>query len=225
MSRASEKNWFRKSRDFLEVNFTNWVKNSTGSDPVDWIIILILLPGGMLLLFKVLLLGLVSESEMFNGWILWFTTIVVLKYTKETFWLKKVAQKELKQLRESELDKFLPIIVPREGAKLHKGGNLSDFVIRNIGKGIAKEIEVLLEGVLIEGNFVLIPREPRTIRIPDEHKSKVDDAIDQKKVLKATIIYTDIYDRIHKTSNLQFHRDSEGNYLIDRGEFTFEKGG
>src|SRR3989344_5569943 len=209
----TQKNWFRKFRDLLEVKFTNEVKSFTGSDPVDWIIILVLLPGGLILLFKAKQFNLISVESLFSGWILWFTAIVVLKYTKETFWLKQVAQKELNQLRNSELDKFLPIIIPREGAKLHKDGNLSDFVIRSLGRGIAKDIEVFIENILIEGNFVLIPNELRTIFIPSEHKGEVVEKLKkQRNVLEATLTYRDIYTRVHRTSNIKFNRDPEGNY-------------
>lgn len=68
--------------------------------------------------------------------ILWFTAIAILQYTKETYWLKQMSQKTLREMRKQTELEMKPYI------KLGWLQKERTIEIKNIGKGIARQIEL-----------------------------------------------------------------------------------
>lgn len=118
-----------KKRDQLN----QWLKNKTTMDFSDW---------GVFLLF---IIGICAIFYFDNGTdtgnkissvVLWFTAVVILQYTKETYWLKQISQKTLGEMRKQTNLEMKPYI------KLSWLSGERTIEIRNIGKGIARQIEL-----------------------------------------------------------------------------------
>lgn len=181
----------------------------------------------LLLFFGASLLGTLLFWRFFeanlNDLLIFNTLIAILWYSRETMDLKRNSNKEIKMLREAEMNKMMPILLFREGARLHKDGNLSDFQIRNIGSGVAKDIKVILASVEVEGNFNLAPVDSRQIKV-ENHKENIVDSIKQSpNKIYMEIRYKDIYERRFRTVEIIFTRDNDGNYNLDRGKWKFQK--
>lgn len=157
-----------------------------------------------------------------NDFLIFYTLIALLWYSWETMDLKRNSTKEIELIRQAEMNKMMPILVFREGARLHSDGNLSAFQIRNIGSGIAKDIKVILSSVDIEENFNLAPGESRQINI-EGHRENVVDAIKQSPPeINMEIRYKDIYERRFRTVEITFSSDADGHYNLDRGRWKFQ---
>ena len=102
---------------------SKWLKKTTTIDFSDW---------GVFILFIIGLLGIIyfrrniSLSNTISIIVLWFTAIAVMQYTKETYWLKQIEQKNLK------LQKAPFVIMHFE--------NDNCFILKNVGRGIARNV-------------------------------------------------------------------------------------
>lgn len=80
--------------------FSQLLKRKTTMDFSDWGIFVLFILG----LFIIFYLGGDADlSNRISNTVLWFTAIAILQYTKETYWLKQISQKQLKHQRESSL--------------------------------------------------------------------------------------------------------------------------
>ena len=132
------------------------------------------------------------------------------------------AERAATEVRDREL---LPIIVPTsEGHLSVQTNNSMRLHLHNVGRGVAKEIYVHIENVLVGGNYSLESGgEGLSLNIPaDDTSSSVLRPILAKRQpqLKMKIGYRDVFDKEHRTlAKLNLQGD---HYLIDRGQWKFE---
>lgn len=214
---------FLKFRRWLEHDTSNSIKKNTGSDLFDWISLIVLFGGGSLLLLILFVNSLIKANDFLSGFILWFTAFVVMRYTKETYYLKKIAQQQLEDSQQTRMNEFLPIIIPVKGGKLHNSGGL-DFIIKNIGKGIAKVQHIKVYSVTVEENFSLEPNQTRPVKPGDEitktlgiHLKSASEAI-----INAEVWYEDIFGRTFRTVEIAFYRNGNDGFILDRGKWKFQ---
>jgi hypothetical protein len=133
---------------------SRWLKEKTTIDFSDWGVLFLLLSGFIVILkieflsesLKIARIDLTGAQKL-SVLVLWFTAIIIVQYTKETYWLKQISQKQLKHQRENSLR---PIIL-RSGFinnwgdirfrfvnnKLEQGKPLEFTILRNIAKDIS----------------------------------------------------------------------------------------
>lgn len=111
--------------------FSNAVKFKTTIDLFDWIAIIIFFGGFSVLLLLAFIAGKISIENLLSGFVLWFTAYAILKYTKETYHLKKVQQY---QLDESRKQTFL---LTRPFIRLQWRETDQEIRIINEGEGMA----------------------------------------------------------------------------------------
>lgn len=92
---GNNKNNFLKIRKYLEHTLSNKFKDATGSDLFDWLSLIVLFGGGSVFLGILVLKGNLELKDAVAGFILWFTGFAIFRYTKETYWLKKIQNKQL----------------------------------------------------------------------------------------------------------------------------------
>lgn len=119
---------FLIARYKLEFNISNWVKNNSGNDLFDWINLIILFGGGSAFLLYLLIDDFIKLDTFLQGWILWFTSFVLVRYTKETYWLKNLAQKQ-------NITSIRPYL------RLQKKTGENKLQLVNEGKGVAVNLQ------------------------------------------------------------------------------------
>lgn len=143
--------------DKKREKFNQWLKRKTTIDFSDWGVLVLFLIG----LFAIFYLE--KDIEIENkilAIVLWFTAIIILQYTKETYWLKQVQNKQIKEIRKSRYLEKMPMIrlvswdvKGRDLSLLRKGGvvlkskeeeNYYKIVYKNIGEDWAFIKEVSL---------------------------------------------------------------------------------
>lgn len=126
--------YLEKKRERLN----QWLKIKTTMDFSDW---------GVFLLFIIGFLAIIyfgKETKLINKIsisVLWFTTIVVIQYTKETYCLKQINIKQLNYQKR-------PIL-----KILTKGKWTYSFILKNIGQGAALNIELRISQIHPNGGF------------------------------------------------------------------------
>lgn len=158
-----------------------------------------------------------------NDYLIFYTLIAILWYTRETMDLKRNSNREIKLLKEAEMNKMMPLLIFQEGARLFKDGNLSAFCVINRGSGIARSVEILLGSVTIEENFTLAPTDTRTIRTHGNKEYIVNIIKENPTEIYMEIRYKDIYERLFRTVEISFTRDPDSNYNLDRGKWKFQR--
>lgn len=142
----NKKGYFLKARNFLEHKLSNKVKNATGNDLFDCLSLVVLFGGGVIFILVLMYRDLIKVSDGATAFVLWFTAYAIFRYTKETYWLKKINQKLLDHQRENSLR---PIIL-RSGIikdwskvqykiidnQIHGGTILKFSVLKNIAQSI-----------------------------------------------------------------------------------------
>lgn len=119
-------------RKKLEYDISNIVKDWTGNDLFDLTNLFVLFGGGSVLLLYFFIRKLISQETFLQAWILWFTAFVLLRYTKETYWLKKIAQKQIEVEQE-------PYVVCKGLIKL-VGTERHKVALKNVGRGSALRV-------------------------------------------------------------------------------------
>src|SRR3990167_3160136 len=127
----SKKNRFLGFRDLIENQWNNSVKSNTGTDLFDWGLLILWIAVSVLGVLAYRTAALESQmklSDLLTFELLWFTAFAVVRYTKETYWLKKVAQKQYDY-------ETLPYL------RLQWSSEAPDvFHIKNEGRGIATDV-------------------------------------------------------------------------------------
>lgn len=124
------KNKFIKLRNWLENNLSNKVKKTTGNDLFDWTNI-ILLAAGLLALEYLMYIKFIDPASFLTSFILWFTAFVLIRYTKETYWLKVLAQEQTDHLKIEHKTNLRPYL------RLQKKTGENKLQLVNEGKGVA----------------------------------------------------------------------------------------
>ncbi len=84
-----------------------WLKKKTTIDFSDWGVFILFLEG----LFAIIYLNKAAKiADIISAVVLWFTAIAILQYTKETYWLKQIQNKQIKELRKSRCLEKMPMI-------------------------------------------------------------------------------------------------------------------
>lgn len=115
------------------TKFNKFLKNKTTMDFSDWGTFLFLIIGIILIVFIENISNIfnyninLDANEKLGAIVLWTTAMMIMQYTKETYWLKKIEQKNLKFQQ-------APFIVIR-----YQGPNC--FIFQNVGRGVARNIE------------------------------------------------------------------------------------
>lgn len=135
-----KENIFKKANDRFE-KFKKWWKNYFIIDFFDSVNLLLFITGTYLLVWM-LQNSIIKIPDFATAEILFLTFIAILQYTKETYWLKQVQQKQLDHER-------TPIIVISKGNK----GEYASFKIKNIGKGPAINVELRISSINKNGGF------------------------------------------------------------------------
>lgn len=210
------KNRFLRFREWLEHDLSNNVKDASGNDLFDWFSLVILFGIGSLFVVYLFFLGEIGLKETISGIILWFTAFAILRYTKETFWLKHVAQNELKMNRRRAQYEIAPLIRLRW---LNRPGYYEIHAV-NDGRGPARDLELKI----INGN-----NGPQTKKIPvvsPGSESQVHLNIDKSKEylieLKRRAVDNQLnsdnfriiggcFDAIEQEYELEYHANDAGN--------------
>jgi hypothetical protein len=123
--------------DKKREKFSQWLKRNTTLDFSDWCVILLFVVGT----FGIFYISPAELSQKVSDTILWFTAIVIVQYTKETYWLKQVSVKQLEYQKRPIL-KILP-----------KSEWAASIGLKNIGKGPALNIELRISQIHSSGGF------------------------------------------------------------------------
>lgn len=136
-------NSFLKFRKWLESDISNTVKNATDNDLFDWINLFVLFGGGSAFLFMLFWKQILELKDTIQALVFWFTAFVIVRYTKETYHLKKLAQKQ-------NITSIRPYL------RLQKKAGENQLQLVNEGKGVSVNLrsvykkgdqEILLPGI------------------------------------------------------------------------------
>ena len=116
--------------------FKKWLKREPGVDFFNWVICIFFIFGIVFLFFLFYYYKNFKLDSFINTIILWITAIVILKYTKETYDLKKLSNKQLTESRKQTFLSLRPFI------RLQWREKESQIRIINEGYGIAIDIEL-----------------------------------------------------------------------------------
>lgn len=212
---------FEKHRKWLESDLSNKVKAATNQDLFDWLLWLLLLPLGILIIFS----NAESVTSAIGQFIFWFTALVVVKYTKETHHLKKVAQRQLEISEKTQMNELLPI-VSFTGQAIIQGNAITLFLC-NIGRGFAKNITVQVEGHTIIDGVLLLPGDDLyQVIVPNELREVIKEMTSDsaRNEINMNIIYYDIYERRIDINGIIFTKDEDrsGNrFVMQPGAWKF----
>jgi len=195
-----KKNKFLIFRRWLEHDISNKVKTKTDSDLFDWICLIILFGGGTVFIFLLMYFNVIDLNGLIQGFILWFTAFAIFRYTKETYWLKKISQKQ-----------YITSIRPYLRLQWETKGNL---VLVNEGKGVAVDIKFKFVDNNESENSITF-NNVSTMSAGGQTRSFVPDSINQneslnpeKKEYKIEANYKDIEGRKYYTvfkTNLKYN--------------------
>ena len=124
--------------DKKRERLNQWLKRKTTIDFSDWGVIILFILG----LFAIFYFGQGADlPNRISVIVLWFTAIAILQYTKETYWLKQVNIKQLNYQKR-------PIL-----KILSRGEWACSFMLKNIGKGAALNVELRISQIHPNGGF------------------------------------------------------------------------
>lgn len=149
-------------------------------------------------------------DEKINVGFLWLSVIAVGAYAVETYQLRKSAEKQVALQRNLMMNEFLPIIVPTGEGSI-KGDKL-ELGLLNCGKGVAKDVRVLLGRTTIADSLTILNDSvPVTLRA-DQNLDKLRAATKggTAQEIKLDVVYKDIYDREMRTTGLKFQLAGAG---------------
>lgn len=137
--------------------------------------------------------------------------------------------------QELQMDQDMPIVFLNPGPKLHKNGGIR-LDLMNVGKGIAKDVFVFLEEVEVDGNFSMhtfMPTDSSQLEIKsidtrfleDKKRGLVEKVrkLSEPNELTMKITYSDIHGRKFLTEGIIFEKNEGGDYVHDRGKWSFGK--
>jgi len=128
---GKKRNWFLRLRNVIESRWNKAIKRNTGTDLFDWILLALWAFVSALVIVAYQLAvdeNQLKLSDVLTIELLWFTAFVIVRYTKETYWLKKVAQKQYDY-------ETLPYL------RLQWSSEAPDVLhIKNEGRGIATDV-------------------------------------------------------------------------------------
>jgi len=126
------RNWFKKNIIDRINGWSNYLKDITTLDLWYWIFVVLFTIG--LIIFVYFASN--NSYSAITPFILWTTFIAILWYSKETYCLKKVQQKSLKQQRIRDNYEIMPFL------KIEVSYVFKKFIIiNNDGRGLAKNID------------------------------------------------------------------------------------
>lgn len=159
-----------------------------------------------------------DDSGRISNTILFLTGIIIAYYTYETFQLRK--QSQITQKNE-----FLPIINLDEECYVK---NDSIWLgIKNMGKGVARNIIVNVHGHVIIKGATLAPGESNCNNpsntlvkytnqniIPAKNNLGIEE-------LNMSIYYYDIYERKSEINGIKFIKNNDGKFLLEKGTWKY----
>lgn len=176
-------NIFHILDDYFEIT-KKLIKKLTKLDFFDWINLILFL-SGIILIASFRYFYKISYEQLLTAIILWFTGIAILQYTKETYWLKQLQQKDLKLQREHLKFERAPFVI------IHFE-KPETFILKNVGKGVARNVrwEVRGEKFIYPRKTVISPNEGSTW-IRNEGYRKFNPA-ESNKPYEIIIVYEDL---------------------------------
>lgn len=124
--------------DKKREKFSQWLKRKTTIDFSDWGVFILFIVGLFVIIYFGKKIELVNKLSII---VLWFTAIVVMQNTKETHWLKQISIRQLNYQKRP----ILKILSHGEWA--------CSFMLKNIGKGAALNIELRISQIHSSGGF------------------------------------------------------------------------
>lgn len=166
-----------------------------------------------------------SSQDLVSNLVLWITAMIVLAYTIETAMLRTVSNSQLSISSKALQNDMLPVlmIVPQcvlQDDRLH-------LVLKNIGKGPAREIRVNLEGNTLYEGLMLLPDEQRMlVGTPSGYGKTLKDLTNdkQREQINMSITYFDMYERRIDINGIVLSKDADisGNrFVMEEGKWKF----
>jgi hypothetical protein len=166
----------------------------------------------------------INANDELTATLLFITALIVFWYTRETYDLKRIAEKEVRVARQTQMNEFMPIIYPLSG--ILQGDQLN-LELGNDGKGLAKRIRVNLGSVtVVEGRS--IKGKDRADVHGEKHLANIAMQTNNQSVneIPLEIIYEDIYKRTFRTVGCSFVRDEPGpqnRFRLQKEEWEFRE--
>lgn len=138
-TKDKDKNKFLKLRNYLEHTLSNKIKFATGNDLFDWLCIFILFGGGCVFIVFLIHKKFIGIYDGVAVFIFWFTALAIFKYTKETYWLKKLQQKILEETQKQTDFEMRPYLRLQWSNDSMRPRDV--FEIINNGRGLAIDVK------------------------------------------------------------------------------------
>jgi hypothetical protein len=167
-----------------------------------------------------------SADTKVSSLILWFTAIVLIRYTIETYDLRLATEKEVRIQEEIMRNEFLPILAPIDEGAIVQDSSFRLTVV-NVGKGIARDVELQVKGlVLAKGYTVKADGNEFPINGEDPRITSITQNPRPPAVMDAAILYKDIYGRHFRTTGLKFNldqNDPKTRYTLSTTQWAYKK--
>jgi hypothetical protein len=203
------------------------LKEAIKADIMGFLLVCFLLGAGFIWLGSAYGWLRLSDGDKVNSTVLWLTALAIFWYAYEAYQLKlsNTNQAELQEVIMQ--NEFLPILEPvatRASGAVLRGGNFSGLQVRNLGKGPAKYIEIVVAGVHAELEWSLASGEHEILRLPPAVRAQVKAAMaEQPAKVSLRLIYQDIYKRKFQTEHVAFERKPRGEYRLRQGSWDFKR--
>lgn len=168
------------------------------------------------------------QFEIVQAVLLFLATIAAVGSARESFDVKQVQQKDLKETRLSRKNEHLPIIVPCDkGAGAIEGNGTLKMVFTNVGKGIARDILIIVGNDLMKAAAF---QNMKNLQVGSTLSLSADSTTQERirnninnnpsDFLKVIVKYQDIVGRDILTS-CKLPKNSDGNYSLEQADWSF----
>lgn len=129
----------------------------------------------------------------------------------------------VRQTRELEKDRELPVIIPIGSNNLSENSTECSFTVKNIGRGVAKDFFIYINTYKVKvygGNFnIEVGKE--AIFVSPDHIDQIKELFKKKPPeIKVEFNYKDIHERNFKTFNMKLTL-TDGAYGLDIRQWKF----
>jgi hypothetical protein len=164
----------------------------------------------------------VGADEELTALLLFITALTIFWSTRETYDLKNIAQKDVREARTSQMNEFLPVLVPHPRGTIREGEIMLN--ISNVGKGIAKDINIWIEGITVKENFTIPANNTTGVHIRNNENIKLKSQEEDRETFSMELRYRDVSERTIRTQGLIFERDSQrrSQFSLDANIWKFK---
>jgi len=177
--------------DKRRKKLNQWLKRKTTIDFSDWGVIFLFILGLVAIFF---FSQNVNLPNLISIVVLWFTAITILQYTKETYWLKQINVKQLNYQKRP----ILKILSHGEWA--------CSFMLENIGKGPALNIELRISQIHPNGGFTNLRN------LAEDERRELFNLGEREE--QSTTSFCEIIDDYQKAEKLDFSYGVKGVFAV-----------